>query len=1202
MTSIRQKGDTHISIKKITGVEKKIDVIVVSVNYNDFLSITLEQNIKIFDNITVVTSESDEICKKLCDKFGVKCIQTNIMYENGNNFNKGKAINLGIKSIENPEFILLLDADCIVGKNIDRCKLDKDILYTSGRIIIESNEQYERWKEDETSKVRVESNRGLGFFHLFDINSRNINKNCPYPDNYPNADGSDLVFRNLFNRREDINNKVIHLGVAYKNWRGRKSENFITIEKVYEAVGMNVIKPLIIEDVKKSKTFTICSYYFNFRDDVRQKNNFIKFLDQFKNHYDKMIVGVVDYGDIDFEIPCEKIIIKGDPNNKLWSKEIIINKIVNRISTDYLIWIDGDLIYENLDWLNNIEGVAGENDFVQLFENINYLGPNGEIQERHKSIASTGRSDIDQLMRKGYKPGGSWLGRVSILKEKKMFEKMYVGGGDSIFYYGCLGNLNGHTLKKVKENNEVIYKEALEWIRVFGRYKLGYLPQSINHLYHGDLLKRDYENRYIKLNQYGEEIDVTILILAHKESEYLDKCISSAKSQKFNGNFEILLSSDSNSNLKSICEKHGIRFTLAEKPYRNTSCSFNFNHGVKESKGRYIKYLSYDDWLSEGCIQSLYDKIKDSEYSLIHANSNDTFNNGRIQKYIPSVKTDISIEEQCIRNQIHGGTIMFRRDDFLQVGGLNENLIYAEEYDFYFNLLSLGKKIGYLDKFVYNYRRHNEQKGTLSLSEEERKNKSKIVESIKLKYKKDKIICGIATVKGREESLKDTVESIIEQVDKLIVYQNGYKNIFDFLRNDKIEVISSLDTGIDMGDAGKFYKVNEFKNCYYLSIDDDLIYPNDYVEAVVKKLKKYNNKIILSFHGRILDKNLNTYYNGHLEVFRCLDEVKYDKFIHFGGTGVMGFHTSVVNISFDYFEYPNMADIWIGLFARENNIPILCSSHNEKWIIHTKKINLNETIFRKSKNNDSIQNHIISNFDREKIIKYKKTIIFLTCTYERIEITKIFKKNLIKLQEEFSSEFNFINIVVDSDHSNRDVFQSDDRFIYLEYGNSPLSHKWNYGSQFLKNINFDNLIIIGSDDILDCKLFNIYKEKIKSDMDLIGIKDLYMYDILKDKMFYWSGYDESSGRLGESIGLARCLSKKIVEELNYNLWGLELNKGLDKSMMERITKYCDPFSSYIFNSKDNGFSFDIKSNKNITILKNFDNLLEIKNFDIKKYL
>ena len=46
----------------------KIEGIIICVNYSDFLDITLDQNLKHFDQIIVVTDEKDigthEICKK----------------------------------------------------------------------------------------------------------------------------------------------------------------------------------------------------------------------------------------------------------------------------------------------------------------------------------------------------------------------------------------------------------------------------------------------------------------------------------------------------------------------------------------------------------------------------------------------------------------------------------------------------------------------------------------------------------------------------------------------------------------------------------------------------------------------------------------------------------------------------------------------------------------------------------------------------------------------------------------------------------------------------------------------------------------------------------------------------------------------------------------------------------------------------------
>ena len=395
---IRKKGElvqTHIQSSN-----NNFNVIIVSVNYNDYLLVSLDQNIKIFQNITVVTSQEDVMCQRICEKFGVNCVITEKMYEGDAKFNKGKAINEGIKSISNPGWILLLDADIVVEGELSTENLDKSSLYTSDRYLCE---EYTRFKSYKSGILHIESlgnfepNRGLGFFQLFHTSKENR-----FPETSDDAAWSDLMFRDKFTSRKKIENRVIHLGQAYTNWEGRATDRFLTDEEFHKIF------------IKQS-TYTICSYYFNFRNDITQKENFIKFLEQFNGRYDKMIVGIVDYGDIDFEIPCKSIVIKGDSEKRIWSKEILINKIIDEIDTDYLIWIDGDLIYEDLSWLDNIDSVVKGNDFVQLFETINYLGENEEILETHKSIMSSGRSDIDNLLGEGYKPGGAWLGKTSIL-------------------------------------------------------------------------------------------------------------------------------------------------------------------------------------------------------------------------------------------------------------------------------------------------------------------------------------------------------------------------------------------------------------------------------------------------------------------------------------------------------------------------------------------------------------------------------------------------------------------------------------------------------------------------------------------------------------------------------------------------------------------------------------------------------------------
>jgi hypothetical protein len=223
----------------------------------------------------------------------------------------------------------------------------------------------------------------------------------------------------------------------------------------------------------------------------------------------------------------------------------------------------------------------------------------------------------------------------------------------------------------------------------------------------------------------------------------------------------------------------------------------------------------------------------------------------------------------------------------------------------------------------------------------------------------------------------------------------------------------------------------------------------------------------------------------------------------------------------------------------------------------------------------------------------KHKIVVLTCSWKRPNITKIFIKNLLKVESLLSNMYEFINVVVDSEKSNFNVFKNTN-FIYLEHNNLPLSNKWNFGLSYCKNLNFDYLLIMGSDDILTSHILKQYKIFINNSIDFMGITDMYIYDLLKKKFYYWNGY--TGARLNDTIGLGRCISKKIIQELDYKLWTDGLNKGLDGSMkikLDNLKKKINYKSVTVKCKNLNGMAVDIKGGLNITDLNKFKNLKEI---------
>lgn len=219
-------------------------------------------------------------------------------------------------------------------------------------------------------------------------------------------------------------------------------------------------------------------------------------------------------------------------------------------------------------------------------------------------------------------------------------------------------------------------------------------------------------------------VDISVIIPCVEDRGYLDEAILSAKNQTFTGTYEIILASDGNASLKSIAENHGILFSLADKK----NLSKNFNTAVRNANGEFIKVLADDDLLTPNSLEDLYKAIGDS--SLVYANSINFLGDSTS---VFKSQHPINGKEYYLsgRNRIHGGTIMYRKDDFLELGGYDENINCAEEYDYYLNLLAHGKTFVYTDSEVYKYRKHGGQK-----HKKNRQGRIKDLHYIRSKYRK----------------------------------------------------------------------------------------------------------------------------------------------------------------------------------------------------------------------------------------------------------------------------------------------------------------------------------------------------------------------------------------------------------------------------------------------------------------------------------
>jgi hypothetical protein len=231
----------------------KVEAVIVCKDYSDFLLHTLPENMELLDRVVVVTHPSDKATQSLCHKYGVDCIETEIMHDEGDAFNKGRAINLGLSHLRHEGWLIHMDSDVLLPhgfrNRLRQAKLEPKNIYGADRLNICDWDEYQRVKDklvpqfgyrclvtplgDLQIGSRLLHNEygwcPIGYFQLWHSSMRRS-----YPIIHGSAEHADVLFAVQWERRDRIllpeffvyhlsSEKNAPIGI---NWKGRKTKTF----------------------------------------------------------------------------------------------------------------------------------------------------------------------------------------------------------------------------------------------------------------------------------------------------------------------------------------------------------------------------------------------------------------------------------------------------------------------------------------------------------------------------------------------------------------------------------------------------------------------------------------------------------------------------------------------------------------------------------------------------------------------------------------------------------------------------------------------------------------------------------------------------------------------------------------------------------------------------------------------------------------
>jgi len=123
----------------------------------------------------------------------------------------------------------------------------------------------------------------------------------------------------------------------------------------------------------------------------------------------------------------------------------------------------------------------------------------------------------------------------------------------------------------------------------------------------------------------------------------------------------------------------------------------------------------------------------------------------------------------------------------------------------------------------------------------------------------------------------------------------------------------------------------------FLTFDDDIAYPRDYSQDIIKHINK-NRDAVIGYHGMAFNFFPVVDYYKQRAIYQYFETIREPVSVHIIGTGICGFYTATLKekgFTYSWFDqYPqhgNYNDSIFSLFLRLHKIPMVVVPHYGGW-------------------------------------------------------------------------------------------------------------------------------------------------------------------------------------------------------------------------------------------------------------------------------